>query len=168
MKPRPARPQARCHVPERASGVKAPSGGFLCIAEAAKPFGLWGSGCNLVPVEIWERGLGSHGLLLRGCRAVLFVCGGTPTHPFVNTPARAAVVQIRGGLTPMVFCDRLAGKGRLNHPNARLAEPSPHGTSDWPCGRGPLPCGRADATVSSISSSVCYLRGFPQGLVVVQ
>ncbi len=68
---------------------------------------------------------------LRGCRAVLFFCGCTPTHPFVVPPAFASQVAQVQCLAPNSLCDRLADTYRLNQAYAWPLGPSPSGTADW-------------------------------------
>jgi len=83
---------------------------------------------------------GCHGLDLRGCRAVLFSCGCTPTHPFVDATADCGRRSARGRSAE----DRLARRALsiLLRPSREHmavsisltpdAGPGPSGTADWP------------------------------------
>lgn len=133
-------------VPERACGVKGLLGIFCAHGPRQSLVGLFPRGLGL------RCGLGtwlSRSLCCEVVRAVLFSCGGTPIHPFVNLSAdtgsqpgpgepdteysAATVPQ-----TPAVSIRITLGK----------PPPSPRGHSDWHQRlRGPLPKGRADATV---------------------
>jgi hypothetical protein len=72
------------NIPERASRVKGLEADFLRTFGAKAKSGLF---CRLDSVEELVVEVGGHGHILRGCCAVLFFCGGTPIHPFVNPPA---------------------------------------------------------------------------------
>ena len=76
-------------LPERASRVKGLLAGFLRARSALES----GKASFLVLARCWDfaeesvQELGCRGHLLRGCSRRSFLCGGTPTHPFVNPSA---------------------------------------------------------------------------------
>jgi len=67
-------------------------------------------------------------------RAVLFSCGGTPIHLFVNPPACSGSRSGQlGPDTEYSVATVSRTLGRLNQEYARQGMPSPWGGSDWPC-----------------------------------
>ena len=111
---------------------------------------------------------GCHGLRFRGCRAVLFGCGCTPTHPFVDPTARCGRRSARGrcsweqprGGHGVFSCDRLAD----TWPSQSAGRPARGRVQVAPqtglVSRGPLlPEGtRADATVTPPSRSLSFSK----------
>jgi hypothetical protein len=80
-----------------------------------------------------------------------FLCGCTPIHPFVNTPARKQSLRPSGPDTEDAFRPSRGRKGRLIQTYARLTGPSPRICSGWPRAARIFPPGgqEIDATTTS-------------------
>jgi hypothetical protein len=88
---------------------------------------------------------------LRGSCAVLFVRGGTPTHPFVNTSGHYGSRSGPGGPTPNSLLRPSRTARRLNQADAPRLTRSPSGTSDCHAGEGLFPEGKGRCNRVSIS-----------------